>query len=350
MNDHCDSFPGAQLSDLPKSNEISSLNNDWVKTIPKDDLIKLGKGRHPCIVSLNRHDGLVLHECVTPLDKSLLLSVCEQYVAVVDVKKKKLLRFNDVDLSKVIHKETLDLSVDGDRWEGDVLNNNPCGWGALYDKENHKVYEGFWVDDAPVCYGCFFHPFVEKKEYVGGICNGLRCGKGTQYDLNGDVIYDGEWIHNERCTEDVITVSPGNEIVHNYVVELTVCDDCYNSEEFTVLDLYSFPFLKTLTVGNKCFQSVTSMSVYGLSKLESLHIGEECFFNCKEGERNNYNNCLCIKDCPRLKVIVVGPFSFSSYTNCIIENVNAVERITIGSDDAEGNCFAYSSLQLQSTC
>ena len=64
----------------------------------------------------------------------------------VDVDKKELLEVEGVDLSEMKHNEILDLSVEGDRWEGDVLNGNPCGWGVLYDKNNERVYEGFRID------------------------------------------------------------------------------------------------------------------------------------------------------------------------------------------------------------
>ena len=51
----------------------------------------------------------------------------------VDVNKKELLEVEGVDLSEMKRNEIVDLSVEGDRWEGDVLNGNPCGWGVLFD-------------------------------------------------------------------------------------------------------------------------------------------------------------------------------------------------------------------------
>ena len=39
-----------------------------------------------------------------------------------DVNKKELLEVGSVDVSEMKRNEILDLSVEGDRWEGDVLN------------------------------------------------------------------------------------------------------------------------------------------------------------------------------------------------------------------------------------
>ena len=39
------------------------------------------------------------------------------------------------------HGHVLDLNNDGERWEGDVLRNEPYGWGILYDKENYVRFE-----------------------------------------------------------------------------------------------------------------------------------------------------------------------------------------------------------------
>ena len=49
---------------------------------------------------------------------------------VVNRDRKKLLQVDGVDLSGVKRNQILDLSEDGDRWEGDVLNDKPFGWGV----------------------------------------------------------------------------------------------------------------------------------------------------------------------------------------------------------------------------
>ena len=60
----------------------------------------------------------------------------------VDVKSHQLLRVNEEEVSGIQHNQVLDLNDDGERWEGDVLRDQPYGWGVLYDSENRRSYEG----------------------------------------------------------------------------------------------------------------------------------------------------------------------------------------------------------------
>ena len=77
----------------------------------------------------------------------------EDCVTVADVKKRQLLRVNGEAVSGIEHNQVLNLSDDGERWEGDVLKNQPYGWGVLYDSENRMVYEGFRLKEVNVWYG-----------------------------------------------------------------------------------------------------------------------------------------------------------------------------------------------------
>ena len=56
----------------------------------------------------------------------------------MSVEGKKVLRVNGIEQARV-----LDLSDEGERWEGDVLDNQPFGWGVLYDADGEKMYKGF---------------------------------------------------------------------------------------------------------------------------------------------------------------------------------------------------------------
>ena len=65
------------------------------------------------------------------------------HVIIADYVKKELLYVTNEDLSQLQHRAIVDIGYDGERWEGDVLNGNPIGWGRYYDYNNNKVYEGF---------------------------------------------------------------------------------------------------------------------------------------------------------------------------------------------------------------
>ena len=99
----------------------------------------------------------------------------------------------------------LNLSDDGERWEGDVLGNQPFGWGVLYDSEGEKAYEGFRVGEVNVCYGTRYYSDIGVMEYEGEWCDGKRWGKGTQYNRHGNWVYRGDWVNDVQVGD----VRPG---------------------------------------------------------------------------------------------------------------------------------------------
>ena len=260
----------------------------------------------------------------------------------VDVDKKELLEVEGVDLSEMKRNEILDLSVEGDRWEGDVLNGNPCGWGVLFDKNNERVYEGFRIDGKSVCYGRTYYSDISRVEYEGEWCDGGRWGRGIQYDRNGVVVYDGEWLNDDRL-EKRVEVTSASVLLHNHVEELRVIDGCCNEEGLKELDLSVFVNLRELKVGNECFENVNEVKVIGLNELERVCIGMNSITQYKNGAGNDPNRHFYLKDCPKLKSLKMGRYSFSDYKVCEIESVDALETIEMSYIN-----FAYASLELKS--
>ena len=84
---------------------------------------------------------------------SVVMELSVNRVIEVNVKSYQLLRVNEEEVSGIQHNQVLDLNDDGERWEGDVLRDQPYGWGVLYDSENRRSYEGFRLKDVNVCYG-----------------------------------------------------------------------------------------------------------------------------------------------------------------------------------------------------
>ena len=66
----------------------------------------------------------------------------------VNLKEKAFIFVNDSILARIKRNQALSLSEEGDRWEGDVLDDKPYGWGVLYDQNTHMVYEGFRIGDS----------------------------------------------------------------------------------------------------------------------------------------------------------------------------------------------------------
>ena len=266
---------------------------------------------------------------------------------VVDVNKKELLEVEGVDLNELQHNEIVDLSVEGDRWEGDVLNGKPYGWGVLFDKEGSMMYEGFRIDRKNVCYGRKYYSDISRLEYEGEWCDGMRWGRGVLFDRNGGVVYDGEWLNDDRL-EKRIEVTSASVLLHNHIEELCVSDECCNEEGLKELDLSGFVSLRELKVGNNCFDSVEEVRLIGLSEFESVVIGESSFTKYKNWYANDPNRHFYLKDCPKLKSLKMGRYSFSDYTVIEIENVDALEVIEMGDVKEESRNFHWASLELKS--
>ena len=78
---------------------------------------------------LYRHDGLCgYHEGLVKKSHSVVVELRLNGVTEVDVESRELLRVNGKDVNDIEHKQVLDLNDDGERWEGDVLNDQPYGW------------------------------------------------------------------------------------------------------------------------------------------------------------------------------------------------------------------------------
>ena len=288
-------------------------------------------------------DGFRICGCVSRMNDSVVVGGSEKRVIVADVKNRRLLRAGYVDLSKVKHNEIVDMSVDGDRWEGDVLNGVPFGWGVLYNKDNIRVYEGFRVGEVNECYGRSYYSDTGFIEYEGEWYDGKRWGRGVQYDRTGVVVYDGEWLNGDRLTTTV-TITPEMGVFHNHIEELIVSDGSCNGEEMRLLDLSLMPSLKSLRVKDECFKYVEELKLIGLSELENVEIGGDSFYYYD----SSLCYCFCVKDCPKLKSLKMGKHSFVRYTVIEIENVNALEVIEIGDSSIGSNNFAHASLVLKS--
>ena len=258
-----------------------------------------------------------------------------------------------VNNENVIDKKTgqvLDLNDDGERWEGDVLNDEPYGWGVLYDKEGEKAYEGFRIGDVNVCYGIQYYSDIQKVEYEGEWCEGKRWGRGTQYDRDGNIVFDGEWMNDKIMETRVVITSKNPEyLLHNRVEHFIVCCNCCNEETWKRLDLSFLSNLQELVVSHHCFQKVEEVELIGLSRLERVAIGERSFTKCKHNNDDDYSpGHFYLKDCERLKELKIGCNSFPNYSVCEIENVDCLEVIRMGRINEESNNFLYASLELKS--
>ena len=274
---------------------------------------------------------------------SVMMQLCLNGVIEVDIASHTLLRVNGENGKGIEHNQVLDLNDDGERWEGDVLNNQPYGWGVVYDSENRMVYDGFRIGEVNVCYGIQYYSDIQRVEYEGEICEGKRWGRGIQYDRNGKTVFDGEWVNNEPLSKRVV-LNEENPFYHNRIEELIVSNNSCNGREWNVLDLSFMPCLQLLQVGDNCFVHVDEMKLIGLNQLESVVIGKECFI----GSRSDQLDHFYLKNCERLRELKIGCHSFSGYSVCEIENTPSLRVIEMGELNEVSWNFDDASLELKS--
>ena len=149
---------------------------------------------------------------------------------------------------------------------------------------------------------------------------------------------------NAEEAAKIITIHKLEEnIVDGRVGVIVLGNGCCNDEIFNKLDLSGIDMLRELKVGNECFMYVNEVKIVGLSELESVEIGMNSFTTKKNWYGNDPNRHFYLKNCPKLKSLKMGRYSFSDYTVIEIENVNALEVIEMG-----GSNFYWGSLELKS--
>ena len=148
-------------------------------------------------------------------------------------------------------------------------------------------------------------------------------------------------------TANVLNVNDLNAL-NSTVTEIIVENRCCRDPSFTVLDLTRFTNVRRIVIGDEAFMYVKEVKLIGLSKLESVEIGVNSFTQHKNSWGNDPNRHFYLKNCPKLKSLKMGRYSFSDYSVIEIENVDALEVIEMGELNEESNNFYSASLQLSS--
>ena len=322
-------------------------------------LVKILKYQEYCEFTLkkNRKDShLVLHKnglcwCHEGLIErfpSIIVELHLNAVIEVDIASHTLIRVNGEEVSGIEHNQVLDLNDDGERWEGDVLSNEPYGWGVLYDSENRMAYEGFRIGEVNVCFGTRYYSDIQKVEYEGEWLDGKRWGRGIQYDRNGNTVFEGEWMNDDNQIEKRVVLNEENQLLHSNIEELIVENNSCNGPEWSTLDLSFMLNLRLLQVGDDCFEYVDEVKLIGLSKLERVMIGKKSFTKKKNSYGNDPNRHFYLKDCERMRELKMGRYSLSDYSVCEIENVPSLEVIEMGELNEGSYNLSHASLELSS--
>ena len=149
------------------------------------------------------------------------------------------------------------------------------------------------------------------------------------------------FLHLKLCVGSSITKG---------MTELIVPSNRCNSEDMNTLDLSLFPQLKSIEIGDDCFENVDEVKLIGLSQLERVVIGMNSFTKEKNSVGNDPNRHFYLKNCERLRELKMGRYSFNDYSVCEIENVPSLEVIEMGELNEGSHSFYYAALELKSDC
>ena len=224
----------------------------------------------------------------------------------------------------------------------------------------HPVYEGGYVFDE------------EKKEV-------LRNGYGCEIDINTGIairegtwergvlkesveLFDGWYVKREGCRVfDWELTSKGDlrvdilnwnawDSLSRRVTELVIPSNCCNEAEWHVFDVSGLKWLKSIDIGDECFENVNEVKLIGLNRLDGVVIGKNSFTKHRGDwpKTINPNRHFYLKNCERLRELKMGRYSFNDYSVCEIENVPSLEVIEMGVLNERSYNFWFASLELKS--
>ena len=122
-------------------------------------------------------------------------------------------------------------------------------------------------------------------------------------------------------------------VVSRDMTELVVPSNRCN--DMTVLNMGAFTKLKVLSVGNDCFERVSSVKLSGLKALERVVIGENSFANSTGGVQ--------VSGCEALRELSVGKDSFVQFSMFGVTGVPLLESLRV----EEGSFRDGSELRLE---
>ena len=222
----------------------------------------------------------------------------------------------------------------------------------------HPVYEGGYMYDE------------EKREFLRNGCGceieggvAVREEKWERGELKESVeLFDGWYVKREGSevlrVED-LEVEDMRVEIHNWnewenvsrrVTELVIPSKCCNEAEWSVFDVSGLKWLKSIEIGDECFENTEKVELIGLNQLERVVIGKNSFTKKKNSYGYNSNRHFYLKNCERLRELKIGCYSFSDYTVCEIENVPSLEVIEMGELHKGSDNFSCASLELKSDC
>ena len=180
----------------------------------------------------------------------------------------------------------------------------------------------------------------------------------TSKSITSIYMNNHEWIDVSRKLANLVKISITiynsielNEMDMN-VANLIISSNSCN--ELNSLNLNEYRYLKSIEIGNDCFENVELFNIDGLNELKSLKIGINSFTHLKSTDKwdndkaNNRNRSFSILNCIELESIEIGRYSFSDYGGGFeLINLPKLSTIKIGEIGMDSSNFYYSSFVIK---
>ena len=109
--------------------------------------------------------------------------------------------------------------------------------------------------------------------------------------------------------------------------ELIIPNDYFNANDIMSFKIANKEILKSIVIGDRCFVKVRVFELDGLSELESVVIGQQSF---RIGINERNDGSYRIVNCPKLKSIQIGSWSFYDYRSFVLNNLPSLQSIDMG--------------------
>ena len=224
----------------------------------------------------------------------------------------------------------------------------------LHVLNRHPVYEGGYVFDEEKKYflrngyGCEIEGGVVVREGTwkrGELKECKELFNGWYVKMKGSEVFD--WGRGVEVLRMEIHSLTEGESVSSTVTDLVIPSNCCNEPKWNVFDVSALKWLKSIEIGDECFQHVNEVKLIGLNRLERVVIGKSSFTNKSWGGAMPVHR-FCLKGCDRMRELVIGCESFRNYNVCEIENLDSLEVIEMGVLDEMSRNFIVASLGLRS--
>lgn len=240
----------------------------------------------------------------------------------------------------LLSHQILDLTLQGDRWEGTVHNNMPYGYGTYFDEIGNIKYTGFMFEDEYCCQGVIYHPGTSVIEYSGQICGGKRFGYGHFFNRRDQKEYEGLSIDGlplrAPCTFPWICSRQAS---------FQTSPACDKDLQIVNLPLNYTPNIQSIHIGKGCFSHLPCLRIVDLPYLEELLIEAEAFMFRNGRHLIGTEECY-IQNCPALRTIQIQQDALSKCSTLVMEKLDCLQSLEIGL-----NCFwSCSSFSLCSMC